>query len=583
MPEGPDYRASVRYQPDEEPPMALTLGAGVQLAVLYIFGMILNPTAVFRAAGAPAAYTTWAVFAAVLICGVATALQAVRAGRIGGGHVLVTSSSGAFIAVSVTAVTDGGPAMLAVLVAVSALVPLLLSSQLALCRRILTPTVLGTMIMLIPVTVMPTIARNLTNVPAESPVLAAPLCAVATVAVIIGMKLKATGMLRSSAQVVGIAAGSVVGGLFGLYDSGGIAAASWAGLPTVEWQGLDLDFGPVFWNLLPAFAIVALVDTMRGVGNSVAVQAVSWRQPRAVDYRAVQGSVAAAGMTSLLAGLAGTLPNKTLATSASVVELTGIAARRVGIAAGAVFIVLAFIPKAIAMILATPAPVVAGYLTVLMTILFVSGMKIVFQDGLDHRKGLIVGVGFWIGLGFQSDMIFPEHVSAFAGGMLRNGITAGSAAAILMTLLVELTNPRRERIEMKFEISALPRIREFLKGFASRCGWDAAMLHRLDAASEETLLALLEEEEEGAEPRHLRLTAQKEEGGAVLEFVTMAGEENLQTQIAQLAEGVEEARVEREVSLRLLRHLASSVHHQQYHQKDIVTVRVKTSATRRRG
>ncbi len=55
----------------------------------------------------------------------------------------------------------------------------------------------------------------------------------------------------------------------------------------------------------------------------------------------------------------------------------------------------------------------------------------------------------------------------------------------------------------------------------------------------------------------------------MLDFVTTAGEENLQTQIA---ERVEEARVEREVSLRLLRYLASSVHHQQYHQKDIVTV-----------
>lgn len=65
-------------------------------------------------------------------------------------------------------------------------------------------------------------------------------------------------------------------------------------------------------------------------------------------------------------------------------------------------------------------------------------------------------------------------VSAFAGGMLRNGITAGSAAAILMTLLVELTKARRERIEMKLEISALPRIREFLKGFTSHRGSDEA-------------------------------------------------------------------------------------------------------------
>ena len=40
----------------------------------------------------------------------------------------------------------------------------------------------------------------------------------------------------------------------------------------------------------------------------------------------------------------------------------------------------------------------------------------------------------------------------------------------------------------------------------------------------------------------------------------------------------EETPVEQEVSLRLLRHLASSVRHQQYHDTDIVTVQVKYPA-----
>ena len=41
----------------------------------------------------------------------------------------------------------------------------------------------------------------------------------------------------------------------------------------------------------------------------------------------------------------------------------------------------------------------------------------------------------------------------------------------------------------------------------------------------------------------------------------------------------DEAAAERQVSLRLLRHLASSVRHQQYHDADIVSVRVeRTSA-----
>ena len=66
--------------------------------------------------------------------------------------------------------------------------------------------------------------------------------------------------------------------------------------------------------------------------------------------------------------------------------------------------------------------------------------------------------------------------------------------------------------------------------------------------------------------------------GAVLEFVASTGdEENLQDRIALLGEQAAGATVEREVSLRLLRHFASSVRHQRYHDTDIVTARVKAT------
>ena len=111
-------------------------------------------------------------------------------------------------------------------------------------------------------------------------------------------------------------------------------------------------------------------------------------------------------------------------------------------------------------------------------------------------------------------------------------------------------------------------------------GWDAAMAHRLDAAGEETLLTLLRQDETGGERerRRLLVVAHKEDDGAVLEFVAASGEENLQDRIALLGEQTAAAPLEREVSLRLLRHLASSVHHQQYHDTDIVTLRVETPA-----
>jgi len=572
----PDRRSGIRYQPDETPPPALAFGLGLQLAILCIAGIVLTPAIVIRAAGGSEGFLSWAVFAAVAVSGVTTILQAVRVGRFGAGHVLLMGTSGAFIAVCVAALVQGGPAMLATLVLVSSFFQFFLSSRLSLLRRILTPAVAGTVIMLIPVTVMPIVFGMLGDVPKGSPVLAAPLSAFVTMAVMLCIALKATGGLRLWAPVIGVVVGSVVAAAFGLYNTALISEASWVGLPDGDWPGLDLGFGAVFWTLLPAFVFVTLVGAIETIGDAVAIQRVSWRGDRAVDFRAVQGAVGADGVGNLLSGLMATVPNTTYSTSIAVTELTGVASRRVGVAIGIIFVVLAFLPKALAVILAIPNPVVAAYATVLLSMLFVVGMKVVVQDELDYRTGLVVGVSFWAGVGFQNGVIFPEYFAEFAGGLLQNGMTAGGLVAILMTLFVELTAPRPSRVEVELGPESLPEIQEFLAGFASRGGWGKAMAGRLAAAAEETLLTLMRPDEEGEQRarRRMRLTARKEGGGAVLEFVAGAGNENIQDSIALLGTGPVEAPEEREISLRLLRHLASRVHHQQYHDTDIVTVHV---------
>ena len=590
--DGTGPRHAIRYEADESPPKPLALGLGLQLAVLTIAGVVLTPVIVIRAAGGDESYLSWAVFAAVAVSGLTTVLQAVRIGRVGAGYVLMMGTSGAFIAVCVTAIVEGGPAMLATLVVISSLFQFALSARLSLLRRILTPAVAGTVIMLIAVTVMPIVFGMLTEVPAGTPAAAAPVCALATALVIVCIALKATGVLRLWAPVVGVVVGSLVAGYYGIYDTARIAEAAWIGLPEVGWPGFDLDFGPVFWGLLPAFVFVTLVGAIETLGDSVAIQRVSWRRPRAVDFRAVQGAVAADGVGNLLSGLMGTVPNTTYSTSISVTELTGVAARSVGVAVGVVFVAAAFLPKVLAAVLAIPGPVVAAYATVLLSVLFVLGMTVVIQDGIDYRKGLVAGVSFWIGVGFQHGLIFPDFVAGVAGGLFQNGMTAGGLAAILMTVFLELSAPRRHRFEADLDVSVLPRMREFLGAFAARSGWGEEMAGRLDAAGEETLLTLLAAEDRGdgvSEPgdpapgdgagkepagRRLLLVAHKEGEGAVLEFVSAAGSENLQDRIALLGERSAGAPVEREVSLRLLRHVASSVHHQQYHDTDIVTVRV---------
>ena len=567
---------SVRYEPDENPPGPLTFGCGVQLVVVGITGLVLIPTIVIRAAGGSETYLSWTVFCTVAISGACTALQAVRIGRLGAGYVLWAGPGAAVIGISVTALVEGGPALLAFLVIVSSLLPLLISARLSVFRRLVTPTLVGTVHMLIAATVLPVVVGRLNEVPDGVPALGAPLTAAATMLVICTISLRGTAKLRLWAPPIGVVAGSAVAGAFGLYDLDRVVAAPWFGLPPVEWPGIDSEFGPAFVGLLPAFLFAALIGAVQTVTSAVAIQRVSWRRPRAVDSRAVEGAVAADGVAKLLAGIAGIMPIQTTAVSIPTVDITGVGARRVGIAAGAVMLCLALLPKALALLLAIPGPVAAACITVLLALIFMRGMTEVVHGGIDHRNLLIAGGAFWVGVGCHAGVIFPEQLSIFAGGLLQNGITVGGLVAVLMNLFLEATAPRPSRLVVKLDATGLSRLREFIGEFASRGGWDEKMARRLEAASGESLLALLDRDDGRAkrERRRLFLSARKDVGGAVLEFVGARGEENIQDWIGLLAERPDDVLVQQKVSLRLLRHIASSVLHQQFNDTDIVTVRV---------
>ena len=576
--EATQINQNVRYEPDERLSPSLTLGLGFQYAALIVGGIVLTPAIIVRAAGESEIYLTWAVFAALAVSGFTTVIQAVRVGRIGAGYPLLMGTSGAFIAVSVTALAQGGPAMLATLVVLSSLFQFALSERLALFRRLITPAVAGTVIMLISVTIMPITFDMMTQAPAGAPEMAAPVCAIITFAATLLLIFCATGVMRLWAPMIGVLAGCLVAVGFGIYDIDRIAQAAWIGFPDFTgWPGFDLEFGSVFWTLFPAFIFVTLVGAIETIGDAVAIQRVAWRKPRATDFRTVQGAVAADGLGNLLSGFVGTVPNTTYSSSIALAEITGVAARRVGACVGILFMIMAFLPKLISLFLAIPDPVIGAYLLVILGVLFVLGMQVVIQDGVDYRKAVLVGVSFWVGAGFQNGVLFSAYLNDWLRGLLGNGMTAGGLTAILLTVLVNLTGPRRRRMETDLDKGALDRIKEFLGGFATARGWGTETFDRLCLVAEETLLTLsqLDDDDETGKKRRLLLVAREDGGAAELEFIAAADTGNIEDRIALLGGHASEDAVEHEISLRLLRHFASSVRHQQYSDADIVTVRVK--------
>jgi NCS2 family nucleobase:cation symporter-2/xanthine permease XanP len=487
-----------------------------------------------------------------------------------------------YIPLSVLALDEGGPAMLASLMVVSAFFFFAIATRLPQLRRVITPTVSGTVLMLIAVMVLPICLDRFNEVPEGASAFAGLGVAAVTLVVSTMLILRAPRRWRPWSILIGFLSGCVAAALLGVYDLGPLYRAPWVGIPQIGFQGLDLTPTAGFWALLPIFLIVTLVQAIKNIGDNMVIQKVSRRRPRATDFRLLQNSLYSNGVSVLLSGLAGTPPASPYSSfTASVVNMTGVAARNVGYVIAIILLGLALLPKFTGALLTIPSPVMGAFLLLAVGMFFVEGIQTIVRDGLDFQKSLVVGVSFALGAGFEQQNILENLLVHPWGTLLGNGITVGAATAIALNLFLNMTSTRSRKLETRLDFSDLPRIDAFMQKVAADMGWSEEATRRLRSAGEETLSSLLQPDSEypadGGTDKTPRLIIDvRPDGGAVeMEFVSaLEDEENLEDRLAYLNEE-DESVDERELSFRLLRHYASSVRHRKYQRMDVVTVRVE--------
>ena len=569
----------VQYEPEEACPPTVALAVGLQGAALVLAPMVLTVAIAVRAAGLGERFLTWSVFAAMLTCAAVTTLQAFQLRRSGTGHVVLSAPAAMFIAIMVASVSAGGPGTFASLLVICSLVQIGLAWWLPTLRRIITPAVSGTVTMLVAVSVLPIAFDSVRDVPAGTAPAAGPVIAGVTLLASAIVTLRASGRWRLVAPFISIVVGCAVAAGFGVLSGDRIANASWFGIPDVPDLSFDLTPGREFWALLPSFAILTLVLGIKTISDGVVIQQGSRRLPRAIDFRQIQGMVSVNGIGMLLAGITGTLPPMANSSySLSLINLTGVAPRRVGVGVAIVIVALAFFSKIAAVLLTIPGPVLGAYLMLAMGILFVSGCQTIMRDGLDPRRVLVVALASALGLGLHGHPVTRDLFGDELGGLVGSGVTIGAIVAIGMTLLLEATSTRRSRLDVTLDMGSLSAIDEFLEQLASRLGWSEASTLRLRSAGEETLAVLLSQEEavEKSERPRLVVVARPQDSVVELEFVATTRHENIEDQLAYLTDEAALPTVE-DLSLRLLRFRASAVRHQKFYGVDIVTVQVEGS------
>ena len=244
------------------------------------------------------------------------------------------------------------------------------------------------------------------------------MCAITTLLFVVVFALRASGMWRLWVPIIGIVVGCIVASFFGLYDIQRVIDAPWIGFPAGGgWPGFDLSFGPVFWSLLPAFIFVTMVGAIETIGDSNRYPE-GFRGVRPARPIFARCKVLSPQMAWAICFLVLPEPFQIRPIRQAFHSLSSPALPRAawGVCIGIVFVVASFFPKVAALLLAIPNPVVGAYVIVLLALLFVVGMRIIVQDGVDYRKALISGTAFWIGCGVPGSGYFRGTISASGGG-----------------------------------------------------------------------------------------------------------------------------------------------------------------------
>ena len=569
-------RPELLYEPDEKCPPLLAITSALQIFIPNTIGLVMLAALVVRASGESETYLSWVTFTVLAVTGASMILQSLRLRYLGSGRLIVANFNVPFLAVCALALHVGGPGLLASLVLVSTLVQSVLTLRLASLRRIFTQTVGGVVIMLVAISAMPFIISRAVIPPEGQSAVVFLAPGMAALAAGILISLQDTPVWRMWILPITVAVGLIVAVPLGFYDTDIIIDTPWLRLPHLSWPGLNLNFSADFWALLPVFVFVNLTAFMKAVGDLSVIYRASYRNQSAIDFRTVQGGLNVYGVGTFLSGLLGTLPVAApWATTVVYIGFTGVAAKSVGIYLGLLTIAIASFSKLLAILVAIPTPVVSAVYVIIFGMLFVEGAKTVFAGQVDHKKAAIAGVSMVLGMSAGAISGLFEGITIH---LVSNPIVVGGMAAIGMTIFTELSGFRAKKLRVDLSESSLHAFDDFLRQFADRHSWTEEGKNRLCLVGEEVILSLLNEENDGPaeQKRRLVATIRPDSSSAEIEIVVASDDAiqgNIENRIAYLGDG-HALEDEQQLSVRILRHYASSVHHRKYYGIDIISCRV---------
>lgn len=419
------------YGLEDRVPFGTALLVGLQHVAAMVVGTITPPLLLANTLKFSPDDTAYFISVALLSSALGAFLQCRRRGLLGAGLLSVTGTSFAFMQPLTQAWHAGGLAMMFGMSCLVAPLQMALAPMLPKLRRIFPPLVCGVVVLLIGTSLIPTAFFGLaTPLRPDGSVRPGILAGAVVVAVIVGAQVTGRAWARVAGVALGIVAGCLVCAAFGGLHAPAGASAGWFTQP--RWLAHGFAFSG---SLLLPFAFIYLVSSLEAMGDMTATSQLSGLPTDGeAHWRRLSGGVMADGLTSSVAALFGGFPSTTYAQNNGVIQITGVASRRIGYVMAGILLVLGLVPAVGRAVTALPPPVLGALALLLFGLVAVSGLRLIAAAGLGQREAVIIALALGVGLGLPTQPKLIAQVPEIARAVLESGISAGGLTAIALNL-----------------------------------------------------------------------------------------------------------------------------------------------------
>jgi xanthine permease len=431
---------SLLYRLNDHIPWPKAFLIALQQVLAMLVGAITPPAIVAAALGLPFEEKAYLLNMSLFASGLGTLVQVTAFRGVGTGILSITGTSFAFITPLILAGEIGGLPLIFGMALAMAPVEMLLAPFLPKLQRVVSPVVSGTVVLLIGVLLIPTAVMSVqAPLPGEhKPIvgLGLALLVIVTVVTLNAVKLR---WARLSAALL-----ALLGGYILCYVIGAVKPppgdGGWISVPIPFKYGLDFS-----WVFVLPFGFLYLVTAIETIGDITACSELSGEPIEGpVYWKRIRGGVLADGLNSALAACLSCFPNTTFSQNNGVIQLTGVASRRVGFLCGGLLVLFGLVPGLGRWLASVPGPVMGGLTLVLFGLIATAGIRILMRARLDHRGLMILAtaLGVGIGIGVAPEVLdpLPETVRL----ILSSGVSTGGLVALILNLVVPRHDPLPE-------------------------------------------------------------------------------------------------------------------------------------------